>query len=57
VLFAITEKPTKVTSQQLLAARKIGAQNWHVETSAAPLTMLPFTAISDEQYSTYLVAD
>ena len=55
VLFAIT--PPKVTSQQLLAARKIGAQSWHVETSAAPLTMLPFTAISDEQYSTYLVAD
>ena len=57
VLFAITETPPKVTSQQLLAARKIGAQSWHVETSAAPLTMLPFTAISDEQYSTYLVAD
>jgi len=57
VLFAITEKPPKVTSLQLLAAKKTAGQSWQVETAAAPLTMLPFTAISDEQYSTYLVVD
>jgi DUF1680 family protein len=57
VLFAITERSPKVTSQQLLAAKKVGQQSWQVETAAAPLTMLPFTAISDEQYSTYLVVD
>jgi uncharacterized protein len=55
VLFAITDKPPAVTSQQLLAAKKMGQQNWQVETAAAPLKMLPFTAIEDEQYSTYLV--
>jgi DUF1680 family protein len=57
VLFAITGTPPVVTGQQLLAAKKIGQQNWQVETAAAPLNMLPFTAIADEQYSTYLVAE
>jgi hypothetical protein len=55
VLFAITDAQPTISSKQLLAAKKLGAQKWHAETSAAPLTMLPFTAISDEQYSTYLV--
>ena len=54
VLFAITEKATPMTSQQLLAARKSGPQNWRVETDAETLNMRPFTAIEDEQYSTYL---
>jgi DUF1680 family protein len=55
VLFAITDKPPAVTRRQLLAAQKTGPQNWQVETAAAPLNMLPFTAIADEQYSTYLL--
>jgi len=55
VLFAITGTPPVVTRQQLLAAKKTGQQNWQVETAAAPLQMLPFTAIADEQYSTYVV--
>jgi DUF1680 family protein len=55
VLFAITEAQPAVTSKQLLSAKKVGAQKWQVETAAAPLTLLPFTSISDEQYSTYLV--
>jgi len=57
VLFALTDDSPKVTSQQLLAAKKIGAQSWQVETAVASLTMLPFTAISEERYSTYLVVD
>jgi DUF1680 family protein len=56
VLFSITSTPPVVTSRQLLAAKKTGQQNWQVEAAAAPLNMLPFTAIGDEQYSTYLVA-
>jgi DUF1680 family protein len=56
VLFAITGTPPVVTGQQLLAAKKTGQQSWRVETAAGPLNMLPFTAIADEQYSTYLVA-
>lgn len=55
-LFAITDTQPVVTSGQLLAAKKTGQQNWQVETAAAPLNMLPFTAIADEQYSTYVVA-
>ena len=57
VLFAITDKQPKVTSKQLLAAKQIGSQSWQLETADAPFTLLPFTAISDEQYSTYLVVD
>ena len=56
VLFAITGTLPVVTGQQLLAAKKTGQQNWQVETATVPLNMLPFTAIADEQYSTYLVA-
>jgi DUF1680 family protein len=55
VLFAITGTPPVVTGQQLLGAKKIGPQNWQVETATVPLNMLPFTAIADEQYSTYVV--
>jgi len=55
VLFAITDVPPVATGQQLLSAKKIGERAWQVETAAGPLNMLPFTAISDEQYSTYLV--
>jgi hypothetical protein len=56
VLFAITDSQPVVTSEQLLAAKKIGQQNWIVETETGPLKMLPFTAIEDEQYSTYVIA-
>jgi DUF1680 family protein len=54
VLFAITDATSTVTRQQLLSAKKIGEQQWQVETAAASLKLLPFTAISDEPYSTYL---
>jgi DUF1680 family protein len=54
VLFAITDVPPTVTSRQLLAARKIGPQLWQVDTAVGKLSMLPFTAIADQQYSTYL---
>jgi hypothetical protein len=54
VLFAITEVPPVVTRQQLLAAKKTGQHSWQVETAGGALTMLPFTAISDQPYSTYL---
>jgi hypothetical protein len=56
VLFAICETAPSVTAQQLLAAKKSGQQSWTVETAAGPMTMLPFTAIADQQYSTYTVA-
>jgi DUF1680 family protein len=54
VLFAVTDAQPAVTRAQLLAARKNGTQSWQVETADGAMKMLPFTAISDEQYSTYL---
>jgi uncharacterized protein len=44
-----------VTAAQLLAAERSGPAAWQVHTANGPLTMLPFLAISDERYSTYLV--
>jgi uncharacterized protein len=55
VLFAITDISPVVTTSQLLAAKKVGEQSWRVDTSSGALTMLPFTAIADQQYSTYLI--
>lgn len=33
---------------------KDGRQSWHVETTSGKISMLPFIAIEDQQYSTYL---
>jgi DUF1680 family protein len=55
VLFAITDAPPTVTARQLLAAKKTGQQSWQVETASGPLSMLPFTAVEDQPYSTYLI--
>lgn len=54
VLFAINDSPSAVTRAQLLAAKKVATSRWQAETSAAPLTLLPFTSIDSERYSTYL---
>jgi uncharacterized protein len=54
VLFAVTTSPGKVTRQQLLDAKDAGPGKWQVATAGGPMKMLPFTAIEDEQYSTYL---
>jgi DUF1680 family protein len=54
VLFAITDVAPVVTAQQLLAARKTGPQQWQAKTAGGLLNLLPFTAIADQQYSTYL---
>ncbi len=54
VLFAINESAPKITRSQLLAAKKIGAQRWQADTASAPLALLPFSAIDEERYSTYL---
>jgi DUF1680 family protein len=54
VLFAITDAQPSLTRVELLAAKKTGSQSWQVETASGATKMLPFTAIGDEQYSTYL---
>ena len=53
VLFAMTDAVPAVTGAQLLSAAKAGERTWQVQTVGSPLRMLPFTAISDEPYSTY----
>jgi hypothetical protein len=55
-LFAVIDADAapKVTRAQLLAAKNIGAKIWQVDTSDGPIKMLPFMAIEDEPYSTYL---
>lgn len=54
VLFAITDASPTVTARQLLAAKQVGKQSWQVETAGEAISMLPFTAIADQPYSTYL---
>ena len=54
VLFAIADGEPKVTREQLLAAKRNGAQSWQVQTAGGALKMLPFTAIEDQEYATYL---
>jgi hypothetical protein len=55
VLFSIANAPPDVTARQLLAAKKTGEQEWQVETATGPMTMLPFSEIADQQYSTYVL--
>jgi hypothetical protein len=54
VLFAIGDAPTALTRAQLLAVRQTGAQTWEAGTGAGAVKLFPWTAIRDEQYSTYL---
>lgn len=54
VLFAVGKSAEKVTRRQLLDAKDAGVGKWQVAAATGPMTMLPFTAIEDEAYSTYL---
>jgi hypothetical protein len=55
VLFAVTENAPRMTRQHLLAASPgSGQPAWQAETASGPLKLLPFTAITDERYTTYL---
>ena len=54
VLFAIGDSQVPVTRTQLLAAKAMSAQNWQVETTGGVLNLLPWTAIEDQPYTTYL---
>jgi uncharacterized protein len=59
VLFAITDARKDATPTlsrpQLLAAKRTGPQSWQAPADGGAMTFLPFTAIADEQYSTYLI--
>jgi DUF1680 family protein len=54
VLFARTESQPAASRAELLAAKRLDRRSWQVNTGAAPMKMLPFTDIGEEQYTTYL---
>jgi hypothetical protein len=54
VLFAITDDQRALTREQLLAAKRMGQRSWEIRTTTAPIKLLPFTDIGEEEYSTYL---
>ena len=53
VLFALGDPPT-VTRAQLLAVKKMVPAVWHVNTGDEVMKLMPFTAIEDQEYTTYL---
>jgi DUF1680 family protein len=59
VLLTIADQAPKIARQQLLAATRVAGGDpskpaWQVQTSSGMLRLLPFTAITDESYTTYL---
>ena len=54
VLFAMTDSAPAVTGKDLLAAQKVGPQKWQATAAGGNLDLLPFTAIADLPYTTYL---
>jgi uncharacterized protein len=53
VLFPVTAAAPQFTRAQLLAAKQSG-ELWHADSAAGPIKLLPFTAIADEPYTTYV---
>ena len=56
VMFGIDAASTAVTRPQLLAAQRTSSSSseWTARTDAGLIRLLPFTAIRDERYTTYL---
>lgn len=56
VLFPIDGAPERPRPQraELLSARQVAPRRWEAQVGSAALTFLPFVAIDEEPYSTYL---
>ena len=54
VLFPLGEDLPTMSEAQLLSARKTGARTWSAAADNGALALLPFTAIDEEPYATYL---
>jgi DUF1680 family protein len=57
VLFAISagsERP-RPRRTELLATRQVAQRRWETSIASAPVTFLPYVAIDQEQYSTFLM--
>ncbi len=44
----------RLRREQLLAAKRLGQQQWQVETGTGALVLLPYTALGERPYTTYL---
>jgi uncharacterized protein len=56
VLFALGKPGAALTAKQMLAARRVDNWQWLAESGSASMKFVPFTAIGDEEYRTYLQA-
>jgi uncharacterized protein len=54
VLFAVDGAKYAVRRDDLLNAKKLSAEKWEVRRADWTMSLLPFTSIKDERYSTYL---
>jgi uncharacterized protein len=54
VLFPIGTPLPPCTRQQLLAAKRTAGRTWRIHAAAGTVSLLPFTEITTESYSTYL---
>ena len=54
VLFAVTDSQPAVTRAQLLAAKRVGTRSWQMETAGGVMLMLPWSAIDEQEYATYV---
>ncbi len=53
-LFALSGDGTALTAKQMLAAQRVGASAWLAGSGPGAVKFVPFTAIGDEGYRTYL---
>jgi DUF1680 family protein len=55
VLFALVENPPQVSRSQMLASVRVPGQSaWKAETTSGPLRLMPFSAIDEQSYTTYM---
>ncbi|MGA8867996.1 MAG: beta-L-arabinofuranosidase domain-containing protein [Candidatus Sulfotelmatobacter sp.] len=54
VLFSLATPQPTLTRAQLLAVKKMVPEVWHVELENGVMNLMPFTAIEDQPYATYL---
>jgi DUF1680 family protein len=54
-LFSVNSPESRFTRAQLLAAERQGSESsqWRVQSAAAPVTLMPFAEIEDQQYRLY----
>jgi uncharacterized protein len=56
VLFALgaASEPPRLQRTELLATRQVAERRWETRAGSTPLTFLPYVAIDDEAYSTFV---